>query len=51
MFSMAVLKLTIDIIELIIKAKKNNIGFFNVSFLSNLVGRSHSFFNLCLVVF
>ena len=37
------MKLTLDILELMIKSK---INFFNCSFLSNLLGGGHSFFNI-----
>ena len=40
------LKLTLDILELTMKSKKKSLGVFISSFLRNLVGGGHKFFNL-----
>ena len=38
------LKLTLDILELMLKSKKKFLDVFIISFLSNLTGKDHSFF-------
>ena len=44
-FLLVILKLTLDILELLMKSKKNLRCFLNGSFLSSFVGGGHSFFN------
>ena len=38
------LKLTLNILKLMMKSKKKFFGVFNISFLKNLIGRCNSFF-------